>query len=89
MHIFISLCPKTEEGNINLHHDLSIDLSSFSPSLERALNRALDSFQRACRDISHSVAVVGYGIAAYLMMSGISRLIEARNARSLPAQDKK
>ncbi len=70
-------------------HALSIDLSSFSPSLERALNRALDSFGRACRDISHSVSVIGYGIAAYLMMSGISRLIEAKNTRYLSAPENK
>ncbi len=62
-------------------------MPSISPSLERAFHRALGSFDRACRDISRSLTVVGYGIAAYFVMSGISRLIEARNARSLPAPD--
>jgi len=77
----------TEEGNINLDHALNITVPSFSPSLERAFNRALGSFERACRDISRSALVVGYGIAAYLVMSGLSKLIEARNTRSLPAPD--
>mmetsp|Transcript_14749 Transcript_14749/g.22751 ORF Transcript_14749/g.22751 Transcript_14749/m.22751 type:complete len:85 (-) Transcript_14749:118-372(-) len=78
----------TEEGNIKLDHDLNVTVPSISPSLERAFNRALGSFERACRDISRSLTVVGYGIAAYLVMSGISRLIEARrNTRSLPAPD--
>ena len=83
----VTIVSQAEEGNIKLDHDLNITLPSFSPSLERSFNRALGSFERACRDISRSLTVVGYGIAAYLVMSGISRLIEARNARSLPAPD--
>ena len=67
-----------------MDHALNITLPSFSPSLERAWNRALDSFGRACRDVSNSVSIVSYGIAAYLVMAGISRLVEARNKHSLP-----
>lgn len=67
-----------------MDHALHITLPSFSPSLERAWNRALDSFGRACRDVSNSVSIVSYGIAAYLVMAGISRLVEARNKHSLP-----
>ena len=70
-----------------MDHALNITVPSFSPLLERALNRAFGSFERACRDISRSALVVGYGVAAYLVMSGISKLIEARNTRSLPAPD--
>ena len=79
--------PQTEEGNIKLDHALNIAVPSFSPSLERSFNRALVSFERACLDFSRSLSVVGYGLAAYLVMAGISRLIEARNTRSLPAPD--
>ena len=68
-----------------MDHALNITLPSFSPSLERAWNRALDSFGRACRDVSNSVSIVSYGIAFYLVMTGISRLVEARNKhKSLP-----
>ena len=79
--------PQTEEGNIKLDHALNIAVPSLSPSLERAFNRALVSFERACVDFSRSLSVVGYGLAAYLVMSGLSRLIEARNTRSLPSPD--
>ena len=79
--------PQTEEGNIKLDHALNIAVPSFSPSLERAFNRAIVSFERACLDFSRSLSVVGYGLAAYLVMSGLSRLIEARNTRALPAPD--
>ena len=44
------------------------------------MERALKSFERACSDISHSITLVGYAAAAYLVMSGVSKLIEARNS---------
>ena len=55
-------------------------MPSISSSLEKALGRALKSFERACNDISHSITLVGYAAAAYLVMSGVSKLIEARNS---------
>ena len=44
------------------------------------MGKALKSFERACSDISHSITLVGYAAAAYLVMSGVSKLIEARNS---------
>lgn len=67
-----------------MDHALNITLPSLSPSIEKVINRAFDSFERLCRDVSDSVSFVAYGIAAYLVMAGISRLVEARNKHSLP-----
>lgn len=44
------------------------------------MSKVLKSFERACNDISRSITVVGYAAAAYLVMSGVSKLIEARNS---------
>mmetsp|Transcript_17924 Transcript_17924/g.27126 ORF Transcript_17924/g.27126 Transcript_17924/m.27126 type:complete len:109 (-) Transcript_17924:28-354(-) len=53
-------------------------------SIERALKKALQSLERACADISKSITIVGYAAAAYLVMAGVSKLIEARNKRLPP-----
>ena len=63
-----------------MDHALNITVPSISSSLEKALGRALKSFERACSDISQSITLVGYAAAAYLVMSGVSKLIEARNS---------
>mmetsp|Transcript_22868 Transcript_22868/g.49471 ORF Transcript_22868/g.49471 Transcript_22868/m.49471 type:complete len:123 (-) Transcript_22868:2337-2705(-) len=76
--------PFTDDGNIQLDHALNITVSSMSSSIDRALGKALKSFERACSDISHSITIVGYAAAAYLVMTGVSRLMEARNKGRLP-----
>ena len=70
---------QSDEGNIHLDHVLNIKLPTFSPSIEKALGRALKSYVTACCDVSRTVTILGYAAAAYLMMAGLSRLIEARN----------
>jgi len=72
---------QTEEGNIHLEHALNLTLPSLHPSIERTLR----SIERSFREISHSITVVGYAAAAFLVMAGIARLMEARRSgRSLP-----
>ncbi len=51
---------KTDDGNVHLDHVLNIKLPSLSPCVEHALTKAAKSFDRACRDISHSFTVIGY-----------------------------
>eukprot|EP00580_Thalassiosira_gravida_P011763 CAMPEP_0201630546 /NCGR_PEP_ID=MMETSP0493-20130528/4839_1 /ASSEMBLY_ACC=CAM_ASM_000838 /TAXON_ID=420259 /ORGANISM="Thalassiosira gravida, Strain GMp14c1" /LENGTH=113 /DNA_ID=CAMNT_0048101735 /DNA_START=58 /DNA_END=396 /DNA_ORIENTATION=+ len=74
----------TEEGNIHLDHALNVSVPSMPSSIERALKKALQSLERACIDISKSITIVGYAAAAYLVMAGVSKLIEARNKRLPP-----
>merc|ERR1712129_64731 len=59
-------------------------MGSLPSSIEGALKKALQSFERACDNISHSISIVGYAAAAYFVMTGISRIIEARNKRLPP-----
>ncbi|KAL7481988.1 hypothetical protein ACHAW6_007663 [Cyclotella cf. meneghiniana] len=71
----------TEEGNIQLQHALNLTLPSLHPSIERTLRSIESSF----REISHSVTLVGYAAAAFFIMAGVARLMEARkNGRFLP-----
>jgi hypothetical protein len=67
-----------------LDHALNLTLPTLHPSIERALR----SFELSCREISHSLLVVGYGAAAFLVMAGVARIMEAKNKR-LPSPDDK
>lgn len=51
---------QSDEGNIHLDHILNIKLPTLSPSIEKALGRALNSFENACCDISRTVTIFGY-----------------------------
>ena len=58
---------------------MNITVPRLSSSLEKALGRALKSFERACNNFSNSLTIVGYGLAAYFVLSGVSKIMEARN----------
>jgi len=58
---------------------LNITVPKLSSPIEKVLGRALKSFERACQDFSRSITLVGYGLAAYLILSGVSKIMEARN----------
>lgn len=74
----------TEEGNIHLDHALNIKVPTLPSSLERTLNKVLKSLERACDGISHSITIVGYAAAAYLVMAGVAKMMEARYKRLPP-----
>ena len=63
---------------------MNITVPKLSSPIEKALGRALKSFDRACHDFSRSITIVGYGLAAYFVLSGVSKIIEARsNTKSI------
>ncbi|KAL9178906.1 hypothetical protein ACHAXT_011879 [Thalassiosira profunda] len=74
----------TDEGNLHLDHALNVSVPALPPSIERALTKALKSFERACSDASRSLTILGYAAAAYIVMAGMSRLMEARYKRLPP-----
>ncbi|KAL3803419.1 hypothetical protein ACHAW5_001917 [Stephanodiscus triporus] len=76
----------TDDGNVHLDHVLNIKIPQLSPLIEQAWGKALKSFDRACYDVSRSIVIIGYAAAAYLVMAGLSRLIEAKN-KLLPPPD--
>lgn len=71
---------QAEEGNIHLDHVLNLTLPTLHPAIERTLR----SIETSCREVSHSFMVVGYAAAAYLVMVGVARIMDARTGRLPP-----
>jgi len=71
----------TGDEKIQLDHALNIKFPAMSSSLDRALGKALKSLERACSEISRSITIVGYAAAAYLIMTGLSKLMEASRGK--------
>lgn len=79
---------KTDDGNLHVDHALNITFpTAFSSSMERTVSNALKSLDKACCNLSRSITIVGYAAAAYLLMAGISRLIDVTRSsrKSLPS----
>lgn len=58
----------------NIDHEL---LLKASPSLEEPLRKALLSIAESSRDTSKALRILAFAGAAYLIMSGLARIIEA------------
>jgi hypothetical protein len=61
--------------HMQLEHRLLISLSS--PLLEKHLVKALSSFSEMSRETSKTIKLVGYGLTAYLLLLGVSKVIHA------------
>jgi len=61
--------------HMHLEHALSISLSS--SLMEKQLLQALHSFSETSRETSKAIKIIGYGVAAYLLLLGGSKVIEA------------
>lgn len=79
-HVHAFRISQTEEGNIHLDHVLNLTLPTLHPAIERTLR----SIETSCREVSHSFMVVGYAAAAYLVMAGVARIMDARTGRLPP-----
>ena len=74
---------QAEDGNIRLDHSLTIVLPHLSDSLERALIKSQRSLERLCDSLSSSIVLIGYAAAAYLVVGGLSRLVESTRTRRI------
>mmetsp|Transcript_24799 Transcript_24799/g.36387 ORF Transcript_24799/g.36387 Transcript_24799/m.36387 type:complete len:88 (+) Transcript_24799:256-519(+) len=65
--------------SLTLKHELLI---SPSESLARPLCRALTSFSDASHESSKAFKIVAYGVATYLVLMGVARVIEVSKSSS-------
>jgi len=67
---------------LHIDHRLVLSLSELpTPWLEDLLRPALESVVRGTRQATRVLTVVGYAAAAYLVMAGVARLVEASRKR--------
>lgn len=60
---------------MQLEHNLLISFSS--PLVEKHVLKALNSFSEMSRATSKAIRVIGYGIAVYLVLFGVSKVIQS------------
>mmetsp|Transcript_4253 Transcript_4253/g.9429 ORF Transcript_4253/g.9429 Transcript_4253/m.9429 type:complete len:89 (-) Transcript_4253:104-370(-) len=75
--------PYAEDGNIRLDHSLTIVLPRLSDAAERALIKSQRSLERLCNSLSSSIELIGYATAAYLLVGGLTRLVESTRMRRI------
>ena len=68
---------------------MKITLPTIPSSLEKVIGKAFKSFERACDNISRSLTLVGYALSAYLIMTGVSKLMDSRYKRLTPPPPQK
>jgi len=61
-------------GPLSIDHKLLLTLTQ---SCEDSLRRALDSITKGSKEVNRVLTIVGYAAAAYLVMAGVARMIEA------------
>jgi len=64
----------SEGEHMSVEHALAISLST---SLETQLLRTLNSFTETSRETSKAIKIIGYALATYLVLLGVSKVIEA------------
>lgn len=66
--------------HMQLEHRLLLSLSS--PLLEKHVVKALSSFSEMSRETSKTIKLIGYGLTAYLILLGVSKVMQAASAAS-------
>jgi hypothetical protein len=64
--------------HMQLEHRLLLSLSS--PLLEKHVVKALSSFSEMSRETSKTIKLIGYGLTAYLILLGVSKVMQAASA---------
>ena len=71
---FAELGLAPDDGKLSIDHAILVNISK---SMEDTLRHTLHSITKSSRDASRVMKVVGYAAAAYLVMAGVARIIEA------------
>jgi hypothetical protein len=75
----------SDTGEMKVEHLLTLSLAS---SIEKPFLKALLAITESGRDAAKALKIVGYGVAGYLFLLGISKVIDA-SGKLIAAKGKK
>jgi len=71
---FAELGLASDDGTLSVDHAIVL---SMSKSMEEALRHTLITLTKSSKDVNRVMKAVGYAAAAYLLMAGVAKIVEA------------
>jgi len=71
---FAELGLTSDDGTLSVDHAIVL---SMSKSMEEVLRHTLVTLTKSSKDANRVMKAVGYAAAAYLLMAGVAKIIEA------------
>mmetsp|Transcript_6019 Transcript_6019/g.11410 ORF Transcript_6019/g.11410 Transcript_6019/m.11410 type:complete len:92 (-) Transcript_6019:2337-2612(-) len=69
----------SEDGTLSVDHAIVL---SMSKTMEETLRHTFTTLTKTTKDVNRIMKIVGYATAAYLVMAGVARIIEASSSSS-------
>jgi protein gp37 len=74
----------SDDGTLSVDHAIVL---SMSKTMEETLRHTFLTLTKTTKDANRIMKIVGYAAAAYLVMAGVARIIEASSSSSSRKQD--